>query len=142
MKDISNVTILGAGLMGAGLAQVFAGNEDVSVTVRSRKVREDPYAPIVKNLDIFVENGVLTESGKDAVLNRISFTDDMAKAVKDADFIIECLPEVMEIKQDAFKELEALTSDEAIYATNTSVMSVTEIASKCRKKDRIAGAHF
>jgi 3-hydroxybutyryl-CoA dehydrogenase len=142
MKAISKVTILGAGLMGVGLAQVFAGNDDVSVTVRSRKVRDDPYAPIIKNLDVFVENGALTESGKGAVLNRISFTDDMAKAAEDADFIIECLPEVMEIKQDAFRDLEALTRDDAIYATNTSAMSVTEIARKCRKKDRIAGAHF
>jgi 3-hydroxybutyryl-CoA dehydrogenase len=139
---IKNVTILGAGLMGVGLAQVFAGNERLKVVVRSRKVHDEPYAPIIKNLDIFVENGLLTESGKDALLGRISFTDRLDEAVRDADFVIECLPEVMEIKQDMFRDLEALTRDDAIYATNTSVMSVTEIASRCRRKERVVGAHF
>ncbi|MDR1571786.1 MAG: 3-hydroxyacyl-CoA dehydrogenase family protein [Clostridiales Family XIII bacterium] len=139
---IKNIAILGAGLMGVGLAQVFAANEGAKVVLRSRKLRDDPYAPIVKNLDIFVENGLLTESGKAALLGRISFTESMAEAVGDADFIIECLPEDMAIKQDTFRDIEALTRDDAIYATNTSVMSVTEIASKCRRKDRIVGAHF
>ncbi|MDR3294542.1 MAG: 3-hydroxyacyl-CoA dehydrogenase family protein [Clostridiales Family XIII bacterium] len=140
--EIKNVTVLGAGLMGVGLAQVFAKCGDINVTVRSRKVHDDPYAPIIKNLDILLDNDALTEAEKNAVLRRISFTDDMAEAVKNADFIIESLPEVMEIKQDTFRDLEALTRDDTIYATNTSVMSVTEIAQKCRKKDRVVGTHF
>ncbi|GHU68385.1 3-hydroxyacyl-CoA dehydrogenase family protein [Clostridia bacterium] len=140
--EVKNVVVLGAGLMGVGLAQVFAGAEDIQVTVRSRKVHDEPYAPIIKNLDLLIANDALTEAAKEGVLSRISFTDDLAAAVKDADFIIECVPEVMEIKQDTFAELEPLTQDDTIYATNTSVMSPTEIALKCKHPERVVGTHF
>ncbi|MDR1495319.1 MAG: 3-hydroxyacyl-CoA dehydrogenase family protein [Clostridiales Family XIII bacterium] len=140
--NINNVVILGAGLMGVGLAQVFARDEDMRVTVRSRKVHDEPYAPIIANLNLLIDNDALSEAEKEGVLSRISFTDDMPAAVANADLIIECVPEVMEIKQNTFADLEPLTRDDCIYATNTSVMSVTDIAKKCVKKDRVAGTHF
>ncbi|MDR3296103.1 MAG: 3-hydroxyacyl-CoA dehydrogenase family protein [Clostridiales Family XIII bacterium] len=139
---IKNVTILGAGLMGSGLAQVFAKSEDIHVILLVRKMKEEPYAPIIKNLDLLIENGALSKAEKDGVLSRISFTDDMGAAAKDADFIVECVPEILETKQDVLRDLEPLCRPDAILATNTSVMSITEIAAKCKKKDRVVGTHF
>ncbi|MDR2296395.1 MAG: 3-hydroxyacyl-CoA dehydrogenase family protein [Clostridiales Family XIII bacterium] len=139
---IRNVTVLGAGLMGNGLAQVFAKSEDKKVILRSRKVRDEPHVPIEKNLDVLIEKEVISKGEKEGILSRISFTDDMEAAVKDADFIIECVPEVLDIKQDLFRDLEPLCRPEAILATNTSVMSITEIALKCARKERVVGTHF
>lgn len=79
---------------------------------------------------------------KKGILSRIQFVSDLKEATKDADFIIECAPEVMEVKQGLFAEIENYCSKTAILATNTSVMSVTEIASKCKNKERVVGAHF
>ncbi|MDR1571982.1 MAG: 3-hydroxyacyl-CoA dehydrogenase family protein [Clostridiales Family XIII bacterium] len=140
--QIRKVTVLGAGLMGNGLAQVFAKNEGIKVVVRSRKVRDEPYAPIEKNLDLLVGKKAISEDEKEGILGRISFTDDMQAAVGDADFIIECFPEILETKQDLFRDLEPLCRQDAILATNTSVMSITEIAAKCSNRGRVVGTHF
>ncbi|MDR1247046.1 MAG: 3-hydroxyacyl-CoA dehydrogenase family protein [Clostridiales Family XIII bacterium] len=139
---IKNVTVLGAGLMGNGLAQVFAKNENLNVTLRSRKLRDDPRAPIEKNLDMLLEKNAISKEEKAGILSRISFSDDTNAAVSDADFIIECVPEIMEIKQDLFRDLEPICKRDAIFATNTSVMSITEIALKCENKERVVGTHF
>jgi 3-hydroxybutyryl-CoA dehydrogenase len=140
--DIKKVTVIGAGMMGNALAQVFAANPALDVVLRSRKIEGDMYAPIVKNLDIMIAGGVCTAQEKERILNNIAFMDDLKAATKDADFIIECAPEVMEIKQDLFAEIEYYCHNDTILATNTSVMSVTEIAAKCKRKDRVVGAHF
>lgn len=139
---MKNVTILGSGLMGNGLAQVFAMDEDTSVILRSRSFKEDPLKNIRENLDLMISRGAMTEEKARGILNRITFTDDLAFACKEADLIVECVPEVMAIKQDLFKEVEPLCKPTCILATNTSVMSITEIASKCQDKSRVVGAHF
>ena len=139
---IKNVVVIGAGMMGNGLAQVFAANPELNVILRTRKLQEDRYQQIEKNLDIMIARGAMTQAEKETIISRIQFETDLKTACADADFIIECAPEVMETKQDLFAELEAYTRDDCIYATNTSVMSVTEIAAKCKHKDRVVGAHF
>lgn len=140
--EIKNVTVLGSGLMGSGLALVFAKDKDTKVILRSRKLKDDPYAPVKSNLDMLVEKDAMTREEADGVISRIEFTEDMEAALKDADFVIECVPEVMEIKQDLFRDIEPLCKDTCILATNTSVMSITEIASKVKDKSRVVGAHF
>ncbi|MDR1028153.1 MAG: 3-hydroxyacyl-CoA dehydrogenase family protein [Clostridiales Family XIII bacterium] len=142
MKQIKKVVVIGAGMMGNALAQVFASNADLDVTLRTRQLKDDRYEPIKKNLDIMIAGGAATEAEKEAIVSRISFVTDLKEAAADADFIIECAPEVMEVKQDLFKELEGCSRPDTIFATNTSVMSPTEISAKCERKERVVGAHF
>ena len=140
--DIRKVVVVGAGMMGNSIAQVFAGNPDLEVILRTRKLRDDPYVPIENNLDIMIDRGAATEEDKQKIISRIRFETDLKAACADADFIIECAPEVMEVKQELFAELEGYARPDCIFATNTSVMSPTEISQKCSHKERIVGAHF
>jgi 3-hydroxybutyryl-CoA dehydrogenase len=139
---IKKVVVIGAGMMGNALAQVFASNAELDVILRTRQLKEDRYEPIKKNLDIMIAGGAMTEAEKEAILSKITFVTDLKEATSGADFIIECAPEIMEVKQDLFKELEGYTRADTIFATNTSVMSPTEIAEKCEHKERVVGAHF
>lgn len=139
---IKNVTVLGSGLMGNGLALVFAKDEETQVILRSRNMKNDPLAGIRANLDILIERKAMTAEKAGGILSRIVFTDDMEKALEDADFVIECVPEEMELKQNLFRDIEPLCKETCILATNTSVMSITEIAKKVKHKSRFVGAHF
>ena len=139
---IKKVAVLGSGLMGSGLAQVFAADPHTSVVLRSRALKNNPLGPIIANLDALVAKEVMARTNADEILSRIVFTDDMEEALTDVDLVIECVPENMQIKQDLFVEIEPMVRPDTILATNTSVMSITEIASKCNKQDRIVGTHF
>lgn len=140
---IRNITVFGPGMMGSGIAQVFAGNEDLKVTIFIReKFEYECMDKIKSNLQVLKENGVITEEKIKGILDRISLTEDLQEAVKDADFIVECIPENMELKQDLFKRLEHICKDTTIFATNTSVMSITEISEKVKDKSRLVGTHF
>lgn len=142
-NPIKNITVFGPGMMGSGIAQVFAGNEDLKVTIFIReKFEYDCMDKIKSNLQVLKENGVITEEKINGILNRISLTEDLKEAVKDADFIVECIPENMELKQDLFMRLEPICKETTIFATNTSVMSITEISEKVKDKSRLVGTHF
>ncbi|MDR1292478.1 MAG: 3-hydroxyacyl-CoA dehydrogenase family protein [Clostridiales Family XIII bacterium] len=140
--DIKKIAVLGSGLMGSGLCLAFARDEHTSVALRSRAKKQDPFAGVRSAMDILIANDAMTGGEADAILSRMSFTDDMETALDGADLVVECVPEHMEIKQNLFRDIEPLVRDDAILATNTSVMSVTEIAGKTRKKDRVVGTHF
>ncbi|MBQ9980530.1 MAG: 3-hydroxyacyl-CoA dehydrogenase family protein [Oscillospiraceae bacterium] len=142
MKEIKKVVVVGAGMMGNALAQVFASNPDLQVALKTRALKDDRWDPIVNNLDIMIARGAATQAEKEAILSRISFVTDEAEAYSDADFVIDCYPEVMETKQELFCTIEKYCSDDCILATNTSVMSPTEIFSKCAHPERGVGAHF
>lgn len=140
--DIRNVVVVGAGLMGNSLAQVFASDPELNVKLKTRELKPDRFKPIENNLDLMVGRGAITSDEKTAILGRISFITDDTDAYADADFIIECYPEVMETKQDLLKHIENFCRDDCILATNTSVMSPTEISEKCLHRERVVGAHF
>lgn len=140
--EIKKVVVVGAGLMGNGIAQVFASKPFLEVTVNDIKFPDDKYGSIISNLDIMIEHGAMSTADKENILKRITFEADLAAAVSDADFIIECVPEVMELKQDLFAKIEGYCRKDTILATNTSVMSPTEISKKCRHRERVVGAHF
>ncbi len=140
--SIKNVTILGSGLMGNGLAQVFAMDPETQVILRSRSSKDEPLKPVQDNLKLLVSKASLTQDQADGILSRITFTDDLESAVKYADLVVECVVENMEIKQNLFRDIEPLCKPDAILATNTSVMSITEIASKTVDKSRVIGTHF
>ncbi len=136
-----NITVAGSGLMGNALAQVFASKHTVTV-LAGRKPIEEYRAQVVNNLDIMIEAGATTKEYKEEILSKITYTKDKAEAYTNADFIIESAPEIMELKQELFAEAEKYCREDTIFATNTSVMSVTEIAKLCKHKDRGLGAHF
>jgi 3-hydroxybutyryl-CoA dehydrogenase len=139
---IKKVTVLGSGLMGNGLCQVFARDPDASVVLRSRSKKEDPFGTIRKNLGILIENDALTEAGAAGILSRIHFTDDLEEALSDADLVVECVPEDMKFKRELFRDIEPFVKASCVLATNTSVMSITEIAGLTGNKSRVVGTHF
>lgn len=142
-NNIQNISIIGAGLMGCGIAQVFASYTDYRVTTFDTYVsKADVLARIRGNIKSFVSKGLMSEEEVTALLGRINHCETMAEAVSDADLVVECIPEQMDLKQNLFCELETLCRAETIFATNTSVMSITQIASKARTRNRIVGTHF
>ncbi|MBS4956200.1 MAG: 3-hydroxyacyl-CoA dehydrogenase family protein [Clostridium sp.] len=143
VDDIKNITVFGPGMMGSGIAQVFAGCEDLNVTIFIReKFEYEGLDKIKANLNVLKEKGIITDKDIEGVLSRIKTTEDFEKAIKNADFIIECIPENMEMKQNLFSRVEKYCKKNAILATNTSVMSITEIAQKTNNKARVVGTHF
>jgi len=140
--EIKNVVVVGAGMMGNSLAQIFAADPGLKVKLKTRELKADRWQPIEKNLDIMLDRGAVTQAEKRQILDNILFVTDDAEAYYDADFIIECFPEVMETKQDLFAYIENFCRNDCILATNTSVMSVTEISKKCKNRERVVGAHF
>ncbi|MBE5970189.1 MAG: 3-hydroxyacyl-CoA dehydrogenase family protein [Lachnospiraceae bacterium] len=142
MKEVKNVVICGAGMMGNMIALVFSSNPRFNVTVWNR--REKPCKEVIKaNLEQLRDKGVITDKEIEERLSRIKFVfPDKGQEFKDADMVIECVAEVMETKQDLFAELEGLCRDDCLFCTNTSVMSPTEIAAKCKHKERVIGTHF
>lgn len=143
MNKIKNITVFGPGMMGSGIAQVFAGCEELKVTIFIREEIEYSCMDKIKdNLSVMKEKNIITEEEIQNLLGRITLTEDLVEATKDADFVIECILENMELKQNLFAKLEPLCKSSTIFATNTSVMSITEISEKCKLKSRIVGTHF
>ena len=140
--EIKNIVVVGAGLMGNSLAQVFAADPGLNVKLKTRELKPDRFQPINYNLDIMISRGAISQEEKDRILAGIHFVTDDFDAYSDANFIIECYPEDMETKQNLFEYIENFCRKDAILATNTSVMSQTEISEKCKHRERVVGAHF
>jgi len=140
--SIKNVTIVGAGLMGNGLAIVFAKDKDTNVMLQSIIDKDDPLAEIRANLDMLIERKAMTEEEAGNILSRIVFTTNLEESLEDVDLVVDCIFEDMELKQNLFAEIEPLCKETCILATNTSVMSITEIAAKVKNKSRFLGMHF
>lgn len=139
---ISKIMVLGAGTMGQGIVQV-AAQSGLEVIVRDIKQEfvDRGIAGIDKLLSKNVDKGKMTAEDKAAVMGRISGTVDMAAAA-DCDLVIEAALEVMDIKKAIFKELDAVCKADCILATNTSALSVTEIAAATGRPDKVIGMHF
>ena len=143
MSEIKNITVIGAGLMGHGISQVFAGKGyPVTLMDLDQGLLSKALENIRSNLTVMADNNIGSHSEIDAVISRIKITTDMAEAAADADFVVEAVSENLDLKQKVFKELDTMCRGDAILATNTSVISITEIASKSKNRDRIAGTHF
>ncbi|MEN8905332.1 MAG: 3-hydroxyacyl-CoA dehydrogenase family protein [Clostridiales bacterium] len=143
MENIKNISIIGAGLMGCGIAQIFASCKDINVSIfDSFLSKKQVFERINTNMKLLEEKSVIEKSDIRNALNRISVFNNLSEAVKNSDFILECIPENMEKKQNLFREIELLCEKDTIFATNTSVMSITEISKKMVNKKRIVGTHF
>ena len=138
-----NVGVLGAGTMGHGIAQVAAmAGHDVTLRDVDEQLVEDGIASIRDHLDDGVERGKVTEADREATLDRLAGTTDLAEAVGDAALVIEAVPEDTELKQEVLSEVESLAPADAVLATNTSSLSVTEIAGALDRPGRVVGLHF
>lgn len=136
------VTVLGSGTMGAGIVQVLAqyGHEVLMRDLEEAFVAKG-LSIVTKNLDKLVQKEKLTADDKIKILGRIKTTTNISDAA-DSDLVIEAAVENMEIKKKIFKELDEICKASAILATNTSSLSITEIASSTKRPDKVIGMHF
>jgi 3-hydroxybutyryl-CoA dehydrogenase len=141
--EIKNICVLGAGLMGNGIAQVCA-QAGYSVTLRDIEQRfvDGGMNTIRKNLAKEVEKGKRTQEDMNAVLGRIKPTLDMKEAAANADIVVEVVIEVMDVKKKVYAELEEIVPAHCLFFTNTSGLSITEMAAVTKRPDKFIGTHF
>ncbi len=141
--EIINVTILGAGLMGTGIAQVVAvGGYMVSVYDIAEIILEKSKSTIEKQLNKEVAKSRMTEDNTKNTIERILFTMDLKTAVGNADYIIEAVPENLDLKKKVFSEVDKLAKKNAIFASNTSELSIALLAEATNRKDLVIGTHW
>lgn len=140
--SMKKVFVLGAGTMGSGIAQAFAA-KGCEVTIRDIKEEfvERGLSGIKKGFDKRVSKGKISQADADAVLSRISGTVDLNKAA-DFDLVVEAAVENIDIKKQIFGDLDKICKPETILASNTSSLSITEIASATNRRDKVIGLHF
>jgi len=141
-REIRKVGVVGLGTMGAGIAQlaVEAGFETVGREVSS-ELAEQARGRIAHFVTRKVEKGQIEQSERDAAVARLSLTTDVSD-LADCDLIVEAIVEELEPKRELFAELDRLTAEDAVLATNTSALSVTEIAAATTRRERVLGIHF
>ncbi len=140
--EVKTIGVLGAGTMGNGIAQVAA---QAGFNVVMRDIEDRFVQGGLKNIDKFlaksVEKGKMTADQKSAVMGRIKGTTKL-EDMKACDFIVEAVLEVMDLKKEVFKALDEICRPEVILSSNTSSMSITEIATSTKRPDKVAGMHF
>ncbi len=142
MSEIKRVGVLGCGLMGSGIAQVAAAaGYDTVVRDVSKELLDRGRAGIEKSLAKFVEKGKLDAAARDATLKRLTFTPTVAD-LKGVDIVIEAITEDLGLKNALFKELDRLCGAATIFASNTSSLTIAEMAAATQRADRFVGLHF
>jgi 3-hydroxybutyryl-CoA dehydrogenase len=142
MTEIRKVTVLGAGMMGPGIAQLFAVKGYNTTVWGLEKELPGLIDTIRSNLLMMASYGIGQESAIEPAIARIRTTSSLEDAVAEADFVEEAIVENLEIKQEFFRTMDSLCNKDTILATNTSVISPTEIALKSKHRERIVGTHF
>jgi 3-hydroxybutyryl-CoA dehydrogenase len=141
---VKKISVLGRGTMALGIVQIFA-ERDYEVTIVVRSIDETnprgSIAPLAKGLEKLVAKEKITKEKMEKTLDNIVITTDM-NDVKDSDLVIEAISEDINVKKDTFKKLDELCKAEAILATNTSSLSITEIANATNRPDKVIGMHF
>jgi len=141
--EIRKVAVIGAGDMGHGIAELFAvSGYDVRVTDKFPAMLEKAKGRIGASLDKLVEKGKITKEDSAAALSRLAYFESMDKAVSDADLIVEAVPESIELKKSVFKEASAIAPRDAILASNTSNIRISDLASATDRPERMVGLHF
>jgi 3-hydroxybutyryl-CoA dehydrogenase len=143
MTKIKNVTVIGAGTMGNGIAHVFAQhNFKVTLVDVSDQALEKGMNTIRKNLDRMVQKGKLEEKDVRATLDNLSTGTDVKAGVSKADLVVEAATENLELKLKIFRELDSSCPTGTLLATNTSSISITQIASVTKRPEKVIGMHF
>ena len=142
-ENIQNVTVIGAGTMGNGIAHVFAmKNYKVVLCDISADALDKALATISKNLDRMVTKEKISAEDKANTLANITTETDMAKAVAESDLVVEAATENLDLKLKIFKQMDEHAPDDAILATNTSSISITQIAAVTKRPAQVIGMHF
>ena len=140
---MKNVAVIGAGTMGNGIAHTFAQSGfNVQLIDISEEALKKGIATISKNLDRMVAKEKITETNKDETLNNITTFTSITEGVKDTSLVVEAATENVDLKLKIFKQLDEDCSEETILATNTSSISITQIAAATSRPDKVIGMHF
>jgi 3-hydroxybutyryl-CoA dehydrogenase len=141
--EIKKICVLGAGLMGAGIAQVSAeAGYEVSMRDIEDRFVQGGLNIIKKNYERAISKGKMTKEQAEAWQSKVKGTLDLAEAIKGAQVVIEAVIENMDLKKQVYKELDQLSAKDTILATNTSGLSITEIASMTKRPEKVIGMHF
>ncbi len=140
---MTNISVIGAGTMGNGIAHVFAmsGYPVILIDVATEAL-DRAMATIAKNLDRMVSKGLISEAEKAATLSRITPSSDLASGVQHADLVVEAATENRALKLDIFSKIDAAAPAHALLASNTSSISITQIAAATRRPSQVIGMHF
>ena len=140
---MKNITIIGAGTMGNGIAHAFAQkNFNVNLVDISQNALEQAMMTIEKNLDRMISKEKITINDKEKTLNNISLHTNLNEGTQDTDLVVEAATENIDLKLKIFKELDKICSSKTILATNTSSISITDIAAVTNRSDKVIGMHF
>lgn len=135
------IAVIGSGVMGSGIAQVLASHYSVVVRDIQSEALAKAKKSIEKNLSRSVEKAKLTQEGMDAIMANLTFSSELSD-IADSDLVIEAATENANIKKAIFKELDQVVKAEAILATNTSSLSITEVAMATQRPTQVIGLHF
>jgi 3-hydroxybutyryl-CoA dehydrogenase len=140
---IKRIAVIGGGTMGNGIAHVAAlAGRSVHLIDLSQELAERALATITKNLERQVRKEAITEEDRDAALERIQGMTSMKEGLQGVDLVVEAAPEKAELKYEIFRELDREAPEGAILASNTSSISITEIAARTRRPEDVIGMHF
>jgi enoyl-CoA hydratase/3-hydroxyacyl-CoA dehydrogenase len=141
--EIKNITVLGSGIMGHGIAQVSAmAGYNVVLRDIEQPFLDKAMEKIKWSLDKLVSKEKISENERDEIFSRIKPIVDLKDAVNDCDLVIEAVPEIMELKKKVYAELDKVASDQVVFASNTSTLPITEIANTISRPKKFIGIHF
>ena len=140
---MKNITVLGAGVMGHGIAQLFAqAGKNVYLYDIKEASLEHAEKMIHNSLKIMAEKEIFTEEEIKNAAGNLSYTTDLAEAVANAEFVVEVVPEILDLKWETFEKVENLVSEDVIIASNTSAIPLTELIQKAKHPERFVITHF
>jgi 3-hydroxybutyryl-CoA dehydrogenase len=143
LKNVKKVAMIGSGTMGSGMGVCFAKSGlDVALYDFRAEQLHLALGRVRSSLSTLVREGVLTDAEATTALDRIRTTTSLGEALADAQFALEAVPEALQLKQRIFEDMESICPPETILASNTSGLSISEIASACKHPDRVAGMHW
>ena len=141
--EIKNITVLGSGIMGHGIAQVSAmAGYNVVLRDIEQKFLDNAIDKIKWSLDKLVSKEKISDEERNKIISRIRLVVDLNDAVQNSDLVIEAVPEIMDLKKKVYAELDNAADDRVIFASNTSTLPITEIANTVSKPDKFIGIHF
>lgn len=140
---MKNITVIGSGTMGNGIAHAFAqSGYRINLVDINEAALEKAVITITKNLDRQIQKGTITQEVKESTLKNINTFTDLSKAAANADLVVEAAVESIELKFKLFKQLDEVCSPNAVLASNTSSISITQIGAATKRPDRVIGMHF
>ncbi len=143
VSEIKKISVIGSGIMGHGIGQTFAlGGYEVTLNDLDKDLLNRACLRIEKNLGTFIKFGIISPEKASEGYSKIKTTVDLKEAVEDCDFIVEALPEVIDLKKEIFVKLDEFCPPRTILSSNTSGLSLTEMTSEIRRKDQAVIAHW